>query len=142
MWDVISRVSSEFSLDIFFPGFQVSVYIVSSSSYLYAKHLGGGATFSGLVIGIPTLCSAVALIPLMQIDQGELFPKYTDPLLKALYRWLQTTFAHLLLYRYPRPHHICACIQSTLSLPDSNRQNYNRRLAYILDVREEILFGL
>ena len=41
-----------------------------SSSNDYAQHLGGSATFSGLVIGIPTAVSGVLLLPLMRADQG------------------------------------------------------------------------
>ncbi|KAL4243720.1 MFS transporter superfamily protein [Abortiporus biennis] len=49
---------------------QLSFFIIVSSSNLYAAHLGGSATFSGLVIGIPTLISGLCLLPLMKIDQG------------------------------------------------------------------------
>ncbi|OCH89966.1 MFS general substrate transporter [Obba rivulosa] len=49
---------------------QVSFFIVVSSSNQYAEHLGGTSTFSGLVIGIPTVFSGLALLPLMKLDQG------------------------------------------------------------------------
>ncbi|KAI0935127.1 hypothetical protein AcW1_009294 [Taiwanofungus camphoratus] len=49
---------------------QVSFFIIVSSSNQYAQHLGGTATFSGLVVGIPTVFSGLALLPLMRIDQG------------------------------------------------------------------------
>jgi len=55
---------------------QISFFIIVSSSNLYAEHLGGTATFSGVVIGIPTLFSGICLIPLVKIDQG----RYTRPL--------------------------------------------------------------
>ncbi|KAH8105393.1 major facilitator superfamily domain-containing protein [Cristinia sonorae] len=55
---------------------QISFFIIVSSSNLYAEHLGGSATFSGVVIGIPTLFSGMCLIPLVRIDKG----KYTRPL--------------------------------------------------------------
>ncbi|TFY58527.1 hypothetical protein EVG20_g8116 [Dentipellis fragilis] len=55
---------------------QISFFIIVSSSSAYAEHLGGSATFSGLVIGIPTAFSGLTLIPLMRLDQG----KYTRPL--------------------------------------------------------------
>ncbi|KAH9946588.1 MFS general substrate transporter, partial [Amylocystis lapponica] len=48
---------------------QVSFFVIVSSSSLYAEHLGGTQTFSGLVIGIPTVFSGLALLPLMKIDQ-------------------------------------------------------------------------
>ncbi|KAI0631546.1 major facilitator superfamily domain-containing protein [Trametes polyzona] len=49
---------------------QLTFFIIVSSSNEYAQHLGGTSTFSGLVIGIPTVFSGLALIPLMRIDQG------------------------------------------------------------------------
>ncbi|KAI5123031.1 hypothetical protein M0805_007652 [Coniferiporia weirii] len=50
---------------------QISFFSIVSSSSAYAEHLGGTATFSGLVIGIPTAISGLALIPLMRIDGGQ-----------------------------------------------------------------------
>ncbi|GBE85784.1 MFS general substrate transporter [Sparassis latifolia] len=55
---------------------QVSFFIIVSSSNEYAQHLGGTSTFSGLVIGIPTVFSGLALLPLMKVDQG----RYKRPL--------------------------------------------------------------
>ncbi|KZT66888.1 MFS general substrate transporter [Daedalea quercina L-15889] len=49
---------------------QISFFIIVSSSDQYAEYLGGTATFSGLVIGIPTVFSGLTLIPLMKLDQG------------------------------------------------------------------------
>ncbi|KXN83007.1 hypothetical protein AN958_01942 [Leucoagaricus sp. SymC.cos] len=49
---------------------QVSFFIIVSSSNEYAQHLGGDATFSGVVIGIPTAISALALLPLLRYDKG------------------------------------------------------------------------
>ncbi|OBZ73127.1 hypothetical protein A0H81_06938 [Grifola frondosa] len=49
---------------------QVTFFIIVSSSNEYAQHLGGTSTFSGLVIGIPTVFSGLALVPLMKLDQG------------------------------------------------------------------------
>ncbi|KAF5361120.1 hypothetical protein D9758_009088 [Tetrapyrgos nigripes] len=49
---------------------QISFFIVVSSSNEYAKHLGGTSTFSGVVIGIPTVFSGLTLIPLMKYDRG------------------------------------------------------------------------
>ncbi|KDQ58029.1 hypothetical protein JAAARDRAFT_57821 [Jaapia argillacea MUCL 33604] len=49
---------------------QISFFIIVSSSSAYAESLGGTATFSGLVIGIPTVFSGLSLIPLMKVDQG------------------------------------------------------------------------
>ncbi|KIY71028.1 MFS general substrate transporter [Cylindrobasidium torrendii FP15055 ss-10] len=50
---------------------QVSFFIIVSSSNDYAKHLGGGSTFAGIVIGIPTVFSGIALVPMMQHDRGQ-----------------------------------------------------------------------
>ncbi|EIW87147.1 MFS general substrate transporter [Coniophora puteana RWD-64-598 SS2] len=55
---------------------QVSFFIIVPSSSQYAEYLGGSASFSGIVIGIPTLFSAITLIPLSKIDKG----KYKIPL--------------------------------------------------------------
>ena len=49
---------------------KMTFFSAVSSSSIYAEHLGGTATFSGLVIGIPTAVSAVTLAPILKIDQG------------------------------------------------------------------------
>ncbi|PFH53641.1 hypothetical protein AMATHDRAFT_137179 [Amanita thiersii Skay4041] len=49
---------------------QMSFFIVISSSNAYANNLGGDSTFSGLIIGIPTVFSGLALIPLLRYDRG------------------------------------------------------------------------
>ncbi|KIK68074.1 hypothetical protein GYMLUDRAFT_238238 [Collybiopsis luxurians FD-317 M1] len=49
---------------------QISFFIIVSSSNEYALHLGGTSTFSGVVIGIPTVFSGLSLIPLMRYDKG------------------------------------------------------------------------
>ncbi|KAI0349378.1 MFS general substrate transporter [Trametes cingulata] len=49
---------------------QLTFFVIVSSSNEYAQHLGGTSTFSGLVIGIPTVFAGIALIPLMHLDQG------------------------------------------------------------------------
>ena len=48
----------------------MSFYIIVPSSSMYSEKLGGGETFSGLVIGIPTAISALALVPLLRYDKG------------------------------------------------------------------------
>ena len=48
----------------------MSFFIIIPSSSLYAERLGGGETFSGLVIGIPTFISALTLIPMLRYDKG------------------------------------------------------------------------
>lgn len=49
---------------------QISFFIVVSSSNKYAEYLGGNATFSGIVIGIPTAFAGLSLIPLTKYDKG------------------------------------------------------------------------
>lgn len=49
---------------------QVSFFIIVSSANEYAEYLGGNATFSGIVIGIPTGFAVLSLIPLTQYDKG------------------------------------------------------------------------
>ncbi|KAJ8490178.1 hypothetical protein ONZ45_g13293 [Pleurotus djamor] len=55
---------------------QLSFFSIVSSASAYSEHLGGTATFSGLVIGIPTLFSGIALIPMTRMDKGT----YSVPL--------------------------------------------------------------
>lgn len=50
---------------------QISFFIVVSSSNEYAQHLGGTSTFSGVVIGIPTVFAGLSLLPLMKFDGGK-----------------------------------------------------------------------
>ncbi|RDB16989.1 hypothetical protein Hypma_002670 [Hypsizygus marmoreus] len=50
---------------------QMSFYIVVSSANAYADHLGGTPTFSGLVIGIPSLIAGLTLFPMVKFDQGR-----------------------------------------------------------------------
>lgn len=49
---------------------QLSFFIIIPSSSVYAESLGGGQTFSGLVIGIPTVVSTLTLGPMMKYDKG------------------------------------------------------------------------
>ncbi|KAI0252669.1 major facilitator superfamily domain-containing protein, partial [Lactifluus subvellereus] len=49
---------------------QTTFFIIVSSGSRYAEHLGGSATFSGLVIGIPTVFSGMVLVPLVRWDGG------------------------------------------------------------------------
>lgn len=54
---------------------QISFAIIIPSSSVYTERLGGGDTFSGLVIGVPIVISAVSLVPLMKCDRGaDFFP--------------------------------------------------------------------
>ncbi|KAA1473092.1 MFS general substrate transporter [Dentipellis sp. KUC8613] len=48
----------------------VTFLIIVPSDNEYAAYLGGSATFSGLVIGIPAVFAGLALIPLNKIDRG------------------------------------------------------------------------
>ncbi|KAF8623864.1 hypothetical protein AX17_007266 [Amanita inopinata Kibby_2008] len=49
---------------------QTSFFIVVPSSNAYAHHLGGDATFAGLIIGVPTIFAGLALLPLLRYDKG------------------------------------------------------------------------
>ncbi|KAJ7908634.1 hypothetical protein B0H13DRAFT_2496163 [Mycena leptocephala] len=55
---------------------QFSFFVTVSSAAVYAEYLGGSALFSGLTIGIPTVFSGLALIPLTKYDEG----RYSRPL--------------------------------------------------------------
>lgn len=64
--------------------FQISFFIIVSSSSEYAEYLGGDATFSGLVLGIPPLIACIVLPPMMKYDGGALIilitlPRVTGP---------------------------------------------------------------
>ncbi|KAI0005417.1 major facilitator superfamily domain-containing protein [Russula compacta] len=49
---------------------QTTLFIIVSSGSEYAEHLGGNATFSGLVVGIPAVISGIILVPLVRRDGG------------------------------------------------------------------------
>ncbi|KAJ7304525.1 hypothetical protein DFH08DRAFT_51513 [Mycena albidolilacea] len=50
---------------------QFSFFVTVSSAALYAEYLGGSALFAGLTIGIPTVFSGLALVPLAKYDGGR-----------------------------------------------------------------------
>ncbi len=54
---------------------KISFFIIVSSSNEYAHRLGGDSTFSGVVLGIPTVFSGLALIPMMRYDGGMYFKR-------------------------------------------------------------------
>jgi len=49
---------------------QTTFFIIVSSGDAYTEYLGGSATFSGLVIGIPAFVSGMTLVPLVRRDGG------------------------------------------------------------------------
>ncbi|PPQ97042.1 hypothetical protein CVT26_001300 [Gymnopilus dilepis] len=51
--------------------FQLAFFIIVSSASVYAELLGGTATFSGLVIGIPPAISGLALFVITRYDGGR-----------------------------------------------------------------------
>ncbi|KAH8804039.1 MFS general substrate transporter [Flagelloscypha sp. PMI_526] len=61
----------------------LSAFIIVSSVSLYSIHLGGDETFSGLVLGIPPVCSGLILLPLAALDGG----RYRMPMFLS-YGWL------------------------------------------------------
>ncbi|PPQ78813.1 hypothetical protein CVT25_010682 [Psilocybe cyanescens] len=75
--------------------FQLSFFIVVSSASVYAEHLGGSATFSGLTIGIPTIFSGFALIFITKYDGGQ----YAQPLTLAYACMVLGNILYALAYR-------------------------------------------
>lgn len=74
---------------------QTSFFIIVSSGSEYAKFLGGSDTFSGLVLGIPVVCSGLALIPLTRYDRG----RYKLPLIFTCVTGILGTALYGLAYR-------------------------------------------
>ncbi|TFK38676.1 membrane transporter [Crucibulum laeve] len=75
--------------------FQLSFFIIVSSASAYAEYLGGSATFSGLIIGIPTLFSGMALIFVAKYDGGQ----YHRALNIAYAAMIVGSILHALAYR-------------------------------------------
>ncbi|KAH6917733.1 membrane transporter [Coprinopsis sp. MPI-PUGE-AT-0042] len=50
---------------------QTNFFVIVSTASMYAEYLGGTATFSGLVIGIPTVFSGLALLVTTRFDKGR-----------------------------------------------------------------------
>ena len=73
LMQVISRLSSS-SVDLLlsFRGKKTPGLFLHHRSVVERVRgtVGGGETFSGLVIGIPTFISALALVPLLKYDKG------------------------------------------------------------------------
>ncbi|KIJ22207.1 hypothetical protein PAXINDRAFT_95620 [Paxillus involutus ATCC 200175] len=74
---------------------QLSFFIIVSSSNKYAQYLGGNATFSGVVIGIPTVFAGLALIPMIKYDKGG----YTMPLHVGCFTAILGHIAYAIAYR-------------------------------------------
>ncbi|KAF9245656.1 major facilitator superfamily domain-containing protein [Melanogaster broomeanus] len=74
---------------------QLSFFIIVSSSNKYAEYLGGNATFSGIVIGIPTVFAGLVLIPMTKYDKG----RYTMPLHVGCFTAILGHVAYALAYR-------------------------------------------
>lgn len=112
-----------------------------SSSNAYAQHLGGTSTFSGLVIGIPTVFSGVALLPLMKLDRGifQNFISVRTTLAKIVRRRLQDTHALRLWIRYAWSYFICSGISDQLFVPHSHWSYRVRIQLHVLDVFQEVL---
>ncbi|KAF8991306.1 major facilitator superfamily domain-containing protein [Cyathus striatus] len=69
-----SRLPSIKSLAVVIAGnalFQLSFFIAVPSASLYVEYLGGTPTFSGLVLGIPTAISGIALLVVKRFDGGQ-----------------------------------------------------------------------
>lgn len=50
---------------------QTNFFIIVSTASIYAEFLGGTATFSGLVIGIPTVFAGLSLLVTTRFDKGR-----------------------------------------------------------------------
>ncbi|KAJ7217335.1 major facilitator superfamily domain-containing protein [Mycena pura] len=74
---------------------QFSFFVTVSSAASYAEVLGGSALFSGLTIGIPTVFSGLALIPLTRYDDG----RYTRPLIVSYVSLILGNILHAVAYR-------------------------------------------
>ncbi|KAJ6525126.1 major facilitator superfamily domain-containing protein [Mycena capillaripes] len=74
---------------------EFAFYVTVSSAALYAEYLGGSALFSGLTIGIPTVFSGLALIPLTRYDGG----RYSLPLKVAYISIFFGSILHAVAYR-------------------------------------------
>ncbi|KAF7356112.1 hypothetical protein MVEN_00941600 [Mycena venus] len=74
---------------------QFAFFVTVSSAALYAEYLGGSALFSGLTIGIPTVFSGLALIPLTRYDGG----RYSLPLKVAYLSVFLGSILHAVAYR-------------------------------------------
>ncbi|KAJ7869536.1 membrane transporter [Mycena leptocephala] len=70
-------------------------FVTVSSAALYAESLGGSALFSGLTIGIPTVFSGIALIPLTRYDGG----RYSLALKVAYLSLFLGSILHAMAYR-------------------------------------------
>ncbi|KAJ7923458.1 major facilitator superfamily domain-containing protein [Mycena leptocephala] len=73
---------------------QFSFFVAVSSAAVYAEYLGGSALFSGLTIGIPTVFSGLALIPLTKYDEG----RYSRPLKIAYLAAILGNILHAVAY--------------------------------------------
>ncbi|KAJ7062184.1 membrane transporter, partial [Mycena amicta] len=73
---------------------QFAFFVTVSSAASYAEYLGGSAVFSGLTIGIPTVFSGLALIPLTRYDQG----RYTRPLIVGFIALVIGNIFHAVAY--------------------------------------------
>ncbi|KAK7024830.1 major facilitator superfamily domain-containing protein [Favolaschia claudopus] len=74
---------------------QFGFFVTVSSAALYAEYLGGSALFSGLTIGIPTVFSGLALIPLTKYDGG----RYSFPLNVAYLALILGSILHAVAYK-------------------------------------------
>lgn len=118
---------------------QISFFIIVSSSNLYAEHLGGTATFAGLVIGIPTVFSGLTLIPLLRLDQGQCSTRYNEALIQPGVRQVHETSALRMWISFARPYPVRLGVQGQFPVPDSYQSHRVRLRIHVLDVCETIL---
>ncbi|KAJ3510442.1 hypothetical protein NLJ89_g4669 [Agrocybe chaxingu] len=92
------KLPSRRSLFIIIAGnalFQITFFIVVSSASAYTEHLGGSPTFAGLIIGIPALCSGLALLVITRVDEG----RYDGPLNLSYAAMILGNVLYALAYR-------------------------------------------
>ncbi|CAA7267687.1 unnamed protein product [Cyclocybe aegerita] len=75
--------------------FQTTFFIVVSSASAYAEYLGGSPTFAGLTIGVPALCSGLALLVITRVDGG----RYDGPLNLSYAAMILGNVLYALAYR-------------------------------------------
>ena len=122
---------------------KLSFFIIISSSSKYAEYLGGSATFSGIIIGIPTLFSGMALIPMTRYDRGRsirLFSHSRNSML-MMCRTIHYSIAHRMLRGHSGTRRICDRIPRQFPVLDPHRTMFERHLIFGFHVLQTILHG-
>lgn len=121
---------------------KVSFFIIVSSSAKYAEYLGGSPTFSGLVIGIPTVFGGLALIPMTRFDRGKGSCLGSSLLLSNRYcgsRWIRFVIARWLLLSDSWSYRLCHGLSDQVLIHDSDRTLFERDFVHGFHVCQTIL---